>query len=168
MSVSEDELAALIASLGAPAPAAPAQQPAPEPGGWIAATQAGLCSSCRKPYDLFAQIKADGRGGWISDCCGPVAPPRPVPPLPPAGPPPSTITELRQVLMDFEASRPRTMQRNLGPSELGTPCQQQIARKLVISKRTVDSRIASVYAKLGISARTQLVTCLSQQRRPLT
>lgn len=49
-----------------------------------------------------------------------------------AGPtePPSTITELRQVLINFEANRPRSMQKELGPSELGTPCQQQIARKL--------------------------------------
>lgn len=53
----------------------------------------------------------------------------------PAGPPPSTITELRRVLIDFEAQRPRSMQRRLGPSELGTPCQQQIARKLAGAPR---------------------------------
>lgn len=52
---------------------------------------------------------------------------------PPAyrGTPPSTVRELRQVLIDFDASRPRSMQTRLGPSELGTPCQQQMARKLV-------------------------------------
>jgi hypothetical protein len=49
--------------------------------------------------------------------------------------PPSTITELRQVLIDFEAARPRSMQTALGPSELGTPCQQQIARKLARAPR---------------------------------
>jgi hypothetical protein len=49
--------------------------------------------------------------------------------------PPSTITELRQVLIDFEAARPRSMQTALGPSELGTPCQQQIARKLAGAPR---------------------------------
>jgi hypothetical protein len=53
----------------------------------------------------------------------------------PAGPPPSTVRELRQVLIDYEANRPRSMQRALGPSELGTPCQQQIARKLAGSPR---------------------------------
>jgi hypothetical protein len=52
----------------------------------------------------------------------------------PAGPP-STIAELRQVLIDFEANRPRSMQKELGPSELGTPCQQQIARKLAGAPR---------------------------------
>lgn len=46
------------------------------------------------------------------------------------GSPPSTVGELRQVLIDFEASRPRSMQVALGPSEWGAPCQQQIARKL--------------------------------------
>lgn len=45
-------------------------------------------------------------------------------------PPPSTVGELRQVFMDYEASRPRTLQVRLGPSEIGTPCQQQMARKL--------------------------------------
>lgn len=50
--------------------------------------------------------------------------------VPDYGPPPSTVRELRDVLIDFEASRPRTLQRELGPSELGTPCAQQIARKL--------------------------------------
>ncbi|GAA2516812.1 hypothetical protein [Winogradskya humida] len=47
-----------------------------------------------------------------------------------AAEPASTVGELRQVLMDFETSRPRSMQKALGPSELGTPCAQQIARKL--------------------------------------
>ncbi|GIE84589.1 hypothetical protein [Actinoplanes regularis] len=55
--------------------------------------------------------------------------------LPPAGPPPSTVRELRQVLISYEASRPRSMQRELGPSELGTPCQQQIGRKLAGAPR---------------------------------
>jgi hypothetical protein len=52
-----------------------------------------------------------------------------------AGPPPSTVKELRQVLIDYEAQRPRTMQKALGPSELGTPCQQQMARKLAGAPR---------------------------------
>jgi predicted ATPase/DNA-binding CsgD family transcriptional regulator len=36
----------------------------------------------------------------------------------------------------------------------------QIARRLVISGRTVDSHVASTYAKLGISSRVELVTWL--------
>jgi hypothetical protein len=49
--------------------------------------------------------------------------------------PPSTIAELRNILIGYEAARPRSMQRELGPSELGTPCQQQIARKLAGAPR---------------------------------
>jgi hypothetical protein len=56
-------------------------------------------------------------------------------PATPATPPPSTVAELRDVLMQFEAQRPRSMQKRLGPSELGTPCQQQIARKLAGAPR---------------------------------
>lgn len=43
---------------------------------------------------------------------------------------PSTLAQLRPVLIDYEHSRPRSQQVALGPSELGTPCAQQIARKL--------------------------------------
>jgi predicted ATPase/DNA-binding CsgD family transcriptional regulator len=39
----------------------------------------------------------------------------------------------------------------------------QIARRLVISRRTVDTHIASIYAKLGVSSRVQLVTWLGAQ-----
>lgn len=67
---------------------------------------------------------------------GPDLAPEPPPPAPgPVGPPPSTVAELRQVLVDFETNRPRSRQVALGPSELGTPCQQQIARKLAGAPR---------------------------------
>lgn len=49
---------------------------------------------------------------------------------PEGGPPPSTLAEMRQALQRFENSRPRTTQKTLGPSELGTPCDRQIALKL--------------------------------------
>ncbi len=39
----------------------------------------------------------------------------------------------------------------------------QIAGRLVISSRTVDTHIASIYAKLGISSRVQLVTWLAAE-----
>lgn len=44
--------------------------------------------------------------------------------------PPSTLAVVRDALMRYEASRPRTVQTTLGPSELGTPCARQIALKL--------------------------------------
>lgn len=49
--------------------------------------------------------------------------------------PPSTVGELRDILIGYDASRPRSMQVRLGPSELGTPCQAQIARKLAGAPR---------------------------------
>jgi non-specific serine/threonine protein kinase len=42
----------------------------------------------------------------------------------------------------------------------------QIARRLVISHRTVDAHVASIYAKLGVSSRVQLVSWLAQQPGP--
>ena len=42
----------------------------------------------------------------------------------------------------------------------------QIARRLVISGRTVDSHVASTYAKLGISSRVELVTWLRRTPEP--
>lgn len=46
------------------------------------------------------------------------------------GPPPSTLAEIGDALRRWDASRPRTVQTTLGPSELGTPCDRQIAMKL--------------------------------------
>lgn len=56
--------------------------------------------------------------------------------------PPSTLGELRDVLIDYENSRPRSRQRELGPSEIGTPCRQQIARKLAGAPRRIESEPA--------------------------
>lgn len=53
--------------------------------------------------------------------------------------PPSTLAEMRDALTRFEASRPRTVQTTLGPSELGTPCDRQIALKLAgVQRRERD------------------------------
>lgn len=56
-----------------------------------------------------------------------------------SGPPLATVRELGLVLMDYEASRPRSRQTRLGPSELGVPCDQQLARKLAGMPRKTAS-----------------------------
>jgi len=133
----------------APPPFGPAQVTKPDRpalGPWFAATYKGACAGCGASFEVFDEIRADGEGGWLARCCGNVdqsdAEARLITTIPevvtrrrPAGPPPSTVRELRQVLIDFEAQRPRSMQTALGPSELGTACQQQIARKLAGAPR---------------------------------
>lgn len=209
-SMSDLELAALIADLSTPTPAAtppaaapPAEQrcavtelltaecahcrPTPPTpprrsrlGPWFAATYAGSCAGCGTRFDIFDEIRADGEGGYLVECCGIDAgiaaesdqaaqtlalagllhePPtvetmlaataetvkaaeglhlaaRPVP----TTPPPSTVALMRDVLADLDASRPRSQQTALGPSELGTPCQRQIAYKLAGAPRQLPDK----------------------------
>lgn len=55
--------------------------------------------------------------------------------------PASTVAEMRDVLTSLDASRPRSQQATLGPSELGTPCQRQIAMKLAgVPRQLPDAR----------------------------
>lgn len=125
-----------------PALPLPPERERPALGPWFAATYKGECADCGTSFAEFDFIRADGEGGWLAECCSERNPrpadgiiTAPAPAQRPAGPPPSTVKELRGVLIDYEASRPRTMQTALGPSELGTPCQQQIARKLAGAPR---------------------------------
>lgn len=47
----------------------------------------------------------------------------------PAGPHPFS-REIIQMVRTFDASRPRSLQKHLGPSEIGAPCSRQLAYKL--------------------------------------
>lgn len=55
-------------------------------------------------------------------------------------PPPSTVETMRDVLTTLDASRPRSMQTTLGPSELGTTCTRQIAMKLARLPRQLPDK----------------------------
>ena len=53
----------------------------------------------------------------------------------------STVAEMRDVLTDLDAARPRSQQTSLGPSELGSLCQRQIAMKLAgLPRQLPDKR----------------------------
>lgn len=72
--------------------------------------------------------------------------------------PPSTVAELRDVLIDYDASRPRSMQTRLGPSELGTPCQQQMARKLAgAPKRPITEPLWAPFCGTAVHAEMEKV-----------
>jgi hypothetical protein len=81
-------------------------------------SRAGRCrAGCGIPLNPALIDRAADMTGLHANCQEP--------PLPP-----STLAEMRHALNRFEASRPRTVQTTLGPSELGTPCDRQIALKL--------------------------------------
>jgi hypothetical protein len=72
--------------------------------------------------------------------------------------PPSTVAELRDVLIAYDASRPRSMQTRLGPSELGTPCQQQMARKLAgAPRRAVTEPLWAPFCGTAVHAEMEKV-----------
>lgn len=48
-------------------------EPAPNPYGkrpQVAARYPGWCSGCGEPFGQGDQIRADGIGGWLAECCG--------------------------------------------------------------------------------------------------
>lgn len=140
----------------------PAVEGAAGLGPWISARYRGKCSGCGLPFDVFDDIRGDGAGGWLARCCDNYladltadnarkaraygAPASIVAELDAkaaryAGPPPSTVAEMREVLTALDASRARSIQTALGPSELGTPCQRQIAMKLAgVPRQLPDKR----------------------------
>lgn len=117
-----------------------------------------------------AKLKAAGCcGGWIGPGgeqvrCDP-CPLAPTPATPRLEVPPSTVGELHQVLIDYDASRPRSMQTRLGPSELGTPCDQQIARKLAgAPRRPVTSPTWAPFQGTAVHAEMEKVVAFWNER----
>jgi hypothetical protein len=51
----------------------PPAAPPPTPvllGPWFSAAYAGQCSECGEEFEADIQIRADGEGGWLAECCG--------------------------------------------------------------------------------------------------
>jgi hypothetical protein len=106
------------------------------------------CRGCNDPLDPVLVDREDNTGVHMSDACWRAAERTEDVQMELGDPhqdaveaaaelpePPSTVDELHQVLIAYDASRPRSMQVRLGPSELGTPCQQQMGRKLAGAPR---------------------------------
>lgn len=39
-------------------------------GPWFPAAYPGACNQCGCRFDEDDQIRADGEGGWVAECCG--------------------------------------------------------------------------------------------------
>lgn len=98
-----EELAALLERLVPPVATADTPKPL-------------ACSVCGERLD---PVLADVGTHALCD-------PDPAPPEPP----PSTLAELHHVLRDFEASRPRSTQVAIGPSQIAVPCDRRLAYSL--------------------------------------
>lgn len=123
---SQTALADLLASLGQPAAPARAARPCDDP---FCASIAAACGW--QPVEHQTQPVDTAK--LLRD--------QPAPATVPLAMPPSTVALMRDVLADLDASRPRSQQTTLGPSELGTPCQRQLAYKLAGAPRQLpDAR----------------------------
>lgn len=86
------------------------------PTGKGVAPAGGTCRGCgAQMSDVL--IDSGDNTGLHANCVDPPAPP-------------STIDEMEMALYRLDAGRARSLQTTLGPSELGTPCERQIAFKL--------------------------------------
>jgi hypothetical protein len=59
----------------------------------------------------------------------------------PGEPPPSTITELRGILVDFEANSARSTQKAIGPSEIAVPCDRRLTYRTRSTPERRDGRV---------------------------
>ena len=80
--------------------------------------------------------------------------------------PTSTVSQLRDVLISYESNRPRSRQRKLGPSELGTPCDARLVRKLAGSPNHRPGQVA--WAPLqGVAMHAELEKVVAHWNRLL-
>jgi hypothetical protein len=81
-------------------------------------------------------------------------------------PPPSTVVELEQILARYEASRPRSQQTALGPSEVGMECQRALAYRLLNTPEKPDPRLP--WAPLvGTAVHATIAEALEEENKRL-
>lgn len=110
-------------------------------------------------------------GEWLDECHAdvgthPLCDPAPTVELPP----PSTVAELRGVLIDFDANSARSRQTAIGPSEIGVPCDRRLAYRLREIPTHPDGRVpwapmvgTAVHAMIA-AALTEANTAEGKQR----
>lgn len=59
----------------------------------------------------------------------------------PIADPPSTIADLAEVLVEYDHGSERSMQKEIGPSELAVPCERQLAYRLHGKSENPDGRV---------------------------
>lgn len=133
MTVSANNLANMLAGTTRPAPT-PAAQPHCRAG-------------CGERLDPVLVDRPDGSGLHL--CCTEPTQPAPAP-ASPAQPeaqageqdtPPSTVAELRDLLVNHEANSPRSVQKIIGPSEIGVACQRRLGYRILNFPQRRDTRV---------------------------
>lgn len=81
-------------------------------------------------------------------------------------PPPSTVVELEQILFRYEASRPRSQQTALGPSEVGMECQRALAYRLLNTPEKPDPRLPWA-PMVGTSVHATVAEALEEENKRL-
>jgi hypothetical protein len=81
-------------------------------------------------------------------------------------PPPSTITELRRILVDYEASSERSTQVLPGPSEIAVPCDRRLGYRIHQVAARADERVK--WAPLvGTSVHATIAAALGAENQRL-
>jgi hypothetical protein len=172
MSVSEAQLAEILANLGQPTtpPTSPMPTPAlprpkcracPEPldpalidqpdntGLHLLCTEPDTQNACDDPF-CHGTDRECGRtpqqhlqaATTIEEYTRPLHPPTAAAEQPGTdAEPPSTVAELRTLLIDYEANSARSLQTTIGPSEIGIQCQRALAYRLRNTPEQPDLRV---------------------------
>ncbi|MGI5178652.1 hypothetical protein ACQEVZ_20180 [Dactylosporangium sp. CA-152071] len=131
---------------------------------------AGRCRACPLPVDGQLVDRPDGTGLHIG-CDEPVPLPATIaapasPFVAPAGPPPAHPLkgELISMVRWFESNSPRSLQRQIGPSEIGVDCMRRIAYKLLGTQPANDTA-DPWFAFVGSSVHDGLAYAIDQYQR---